>query len=385
MSPYNPTVGPGDVISLYGSRRPVHTGGRIATREGIKYGVSNMGNTFYQNGHFTGAGGATTGGLIGAASGAINGDSTKQIGQKAAIGAGRGYASNVVGNYAASQGGSAIASSAAGGTAGAMVGLIGNAFTGEDTNVGQMSASAIGGTIASGIAADAGAGSAAGPIGAAVGAAIGLVVGLTGNNVGPNFEEDYTWSGKTPVFYKDGKWQPSKIQGYHAKIERKGDVPAKYQGKFAQAHQARVNYFSKFLNNNHIKGDPRIINAFYNHLPGVNVGRAKHLRDFTSGKTFLDNFTNRVPLETSTTAARSAGPKISDLVAGLRGLSTGSHVLLENGTIMSNNDYKDYLNDFDGLDEGGDDGGARILRPMFNKDGSLYDRYAEADDDSEGS
>ena len=236
---YDPNVGIGDYISLVMSKNRGRTAAKIGVREGAKYGVSALGDSYYNGGRFTGAGGALKGGVIGAGGTLLGGGDMGDAAKGGAVGAASGYAGAGISNRAISQGASSVGAGALGGVAGSVVGLAGNLLAGNTKGAGNSFASGLGASVGTAVAAGMGAGSWAGPVGMAVGAAVGLLMG-TGNSKSA-FRGQFEGGG---LGYKDGKWTPGQITGFTSP-----DVPGQYHGKFSKKAQQNLNFYSDMLNN----------------------------------------------------------------------------------------------------------------------------------------
>jgi len=244
--PYNPQLNPGDAINLVLSKRPMNTGAGIAIREGAKYGVSNLGENFYNNNRFTTGGGALSGGLSSAGNALLHGAPAGEVAKRGAIGAGMGGATSGVSDYALSNGASAAGAAGAAGAVGSTGNIVAHMAMGDDMS-GSDIASGVAAPVAGGIAAGAGMGSYAGPIGAAVGAAIGLLQGLNPHT--PRVKGELQVSG--PLFKYDQKKKQfvrsGDITGFNSTGFKTGSVPEKDWNAITHAGRKRADYLENQL------------------------------------------------------------------------------------------------------------------------------------------
>jgi len=340
---YTPQLGIGDAISMSMTNRPGRTAGRIAAREGSRYGVSQLGEQFYNNNRFTGLGGGMAGGAVGLASGLLSGD---HIAEKTGLGAASGLAGQTASNAAMDAGASAASSGVVGSMAGSGVGLLGSVLMNGEEGLDNAAASAVGSTLGSAVASGVGLGSYAGPIGAAVGAAIGLIKGAGGPKY-KKFYEDIRYEGDDkfnsggPLTYSNGQWVPRKIAEYRSET-----APSKYVNLFKKKHEANNMRLAQSLNSLGLSNvSPDLVskvNSYVGKLPGtfVNYLSKDHIRDFARARPDIDQ-------------------------TAVRGLADGSYVLTDsrkNGGVMSVKDYLDARNAADGMTEGGDDWAPSLRR-----------------------
>ena len=283
-----------DAIRLAMSQKPGRTAATIAGREGIKAGVSNLGDTFYKGGNFTGSGGVAYGAGAGALSSAINGGSASDIASSGAIGG----ASSGLSNYAAGQGGSAAGSGALGGSAGFIGGMVKDTF--RNHHQPRVSGAEMGGRFVGAISS-----AVLGPLGGIVGAGVGKLLNQNPHKKkvrgsvqidGPLFKYDQ----KTKRFVSSGKVTGFDGSGFHY-----GAVPEKYWEKITQAAQRRHKYMDRELSGKTFDLNPRqafdmqhMVNSSILDLPTIGKETVQNwLRDPSYnipnidkiGKTFQSN------------------------------------------------------------------------------------------------